>query len=383
MRLSVKRLVLTLSLGAIPACFGPVALVMSNASGQEPAEKPVPVEAKAQVAGAIEEEPVVTSSLTIGSLTIGSKAPAIDVEHWLQEGDDKLEPISNFETGKVYVVEFWATWCPPCIASMPHLAELQKEYKDKNLRIISISDEDLETVQEFLKKPVPNQEDEKTFGELTNAYSLTTDPDQSVYNDYMVAAGQGGIPTAFVVGKTGEIEWIGHPMRMDSVLDDVAAGTWDRAAFAAQMAEEKADEAAMTTASKLFQEGKIDEAAKAVSDRLAKSSSAMSVLQMTSVLLQIGQRGDVPEESLQAAADKLKELSGDAEAMLQPYMFDLRARAFEKLGRLDDAIASEQEAIKRAEGEVKERMISFLEDLRTKKDAPEESAEPKKDGGDN
>ena len=377
MRLSVKRLVLTLSFGAIPACFGPAVLFTNNATAQEAGEQPV--EAKAQVAEEAAAPP---------SLTVGSKAPAIDVEHWLQEGDEKLEPLNKFEEGKVYVVEFWATWCPPCIASMPHLAELQKEYKDKNLRIISISDEDLETVQAFLKKPVPNQEEEKTFAELTNAYSLTTDPDQSVYNDYMVAAGQGGIPTAFVVGKTGEIEWIGHPMSMDSVLEDVVAGTWDRAAFAAQMAEEKADEAAMMTASKLFQEGKIEEASKTVSDRLEKSSSAMSALQMTSVLLQIGQRGDVPTDSLQAAAAKLKDLSGEAEAMLQPYMLDLRARVFEKLGQLDDAIASEQEAIKLADGEVKERMISFLEDLRAKKNAPEEkdtpdTETPEKDGGDN
>lgn len=61
-------------------------------------------------------------------LTIGSRAPALDIEHWVQRagrGDD-FAPITTLEPGKVTVIEFWATWCPPCRASMPHLADLQK-----------------------------------------------------------------------------------------------------------------------------------------------------------------------------------------------------------------------------------------------------------------
>ena len=58
----------------------------------------------------------------------------------------------------------------------------------------------------------------------------------------MQAAGQNGIPTAFLVGKTGLIEWIGHPMTMDKPLAQVVAGDWDRSAFAEQfIAKQKMD----------------------------------------------------------------------------------------------------------------------------------------------
>ena len=50
----------------------------------------------------------------------------------------------------------------------------------------------------------------------------------------MRAAGQSGIPTAFIVGKTGQVEWIGHPMTMDEPLAQVVAGDWDRAAAKAE-----------------------------------------------------------------------------------------------------------------------------------------------------
>ena len=92
---------------------------------------------------------------------------------------------------------------------------------------ISVSDEPLDTIEQFLEL----KRDETTFKELTSDYWLTTDPDGSVKQDYMRAAGQSGIPTAFIVGKTGEVEWIGHPMRIDEPVAQILDGTWDREAY--------------------------------------------------------------------------------------------------------------------------------------------------------
>ena len=97
-----------------------------------------------------------------GLLTVGSKAPSIDVEHWLQDGDGKFSHVKEFKSGKVYIVEFWATWCGPCIAAMPHISELQDKYADKGVQVISVSDEDLETVEGFLEKKVRG-DSEKTY----------------------------------------------------------------------------------------------------------------------------------------------------------------------------------------------------------------------------
>jgi thiol-disulfide isomerase/thioredoxin len=155
-------------------------------------------------------------------LAIGHTAPPIEIEHWIS----KKPPITEFEPGKVYVIEFWATWCGPCVASIPHLHELQVRHGDA-ITVISVSDEPLATIETFLQR----EHEGKTLQDITDSYWLATDPDGSVKEAYMQAAGKGGIPCAFVVGKTAEIEWIGHPMRIDDPVAKIIAGTWDRAAY--------------------------------------------------------------------------------------------------------------------------------------------------------
>lgn len=194
---------------------------------------------------------LVLPSTGAAELTIGSKAPPLSIEHWFH---DKT-PVTAFPPDHVTVVEFWATWCGPCIASIPHLSELQQKYGDA-VTVISVSDEDPATVEAFLDR----EKDDTTFRDITSHYWLTTDPDQSMKNAYMKAAEQSGIPTAFVVGKTGEIEWIGHPMRLDEPLRQIVAGEWDRAAYARQLAEEQKVKSHLPTISRHVREHDYDQA---------------------------------------------------------------------------------------------------------------------------
>jgi len=149
----------------------------------------------------------------------GSLAPPIVIAKWV-----KGEPVESFSSGKVYVVEFWATWCGPCLRSMPHMASLQKEYGDK-VTFIGVSDEDEQTVESFMKR---ESQEGGTWSEVLT-YTIALDDEAQTNAAYMKAANQGGIPCAFVVGKTGNVEWIGHPMSMDEPLEQIVSGSWDSA----------------------------------------------------------------------------------------------------------------------------------------------------------
>ena len=240
-------------------------------------------------------------------LTIGDKAPKLDIEHWVHaEGDE--QKVTVFKTGQVYVVEFWATWCPPCVASMPHLAALQKAYKDRGVTIVSVSDEDLKTVKTFLERPVAGEASQKemTYAMLTKAYSLTTDPDQSTYEDYMVAAAQDGIPTAFLVGKDSKIEWIGHPMDIDEPLEAVLADKWDRKAFAEKIKQEQEEKQALNQIYALLGENKVKEALSKVDELIAKGSSQITDLRLLKLQIVLTQNPEVAGEAAEKIFGTLK-----------------------------------------------------------------------------
>jgi cytochrome c biogenesis protein CcmG, thiol:disulfide interchange protein DsbE len=77
---------------------------------------------------------------------IGAPAP----DFTLQDSDHKVS-LSDYR-GKVVLLNFWATWCPPCIIEMPSLIALQQKMKDKDVVILGVSiDEDEAAYHKFLK----------------------------------------------------------------------------------------------------------------------------------------------------------------------------------------------------------------------------------------
>ena len=140
----------------------------------------------------------------------------------------KGEPV-RLEKGKIYVVEFWATWCGPCRASMPHLTEIQKKYDGKGVTVVGVSKEPLDIVKPFVEQA----------GEQMG-YTVAIDPENRVTDGYMKAFERSGIPAAFIVDGTGHVVWVGHPMDgMDEYLEQIVTGTYDMAAYIAKLAADK------------------------------------------------------------------------------------------------------------------------------------------------
>ena len=153
------------------------------------------------------------------TLTVGDPAPKLQTGKWVQG-----EPVKEFQKGKAYLIEFWATWCPPCRASIPHLNEIYQKFKDKGLVVIGQNcwERDDSLVAPFVQKMGDKMTyrvalDEKTGGGRGK-----------MAQTWMAAADRDGIPCAFLVNTNGVIAWIGHPMALkDSVIEGVLAGTYD------------------------------------------------------------------------------------------------------------------------------------------------------------
>jgi uncharacterized protein (TIGR03435 family) len=114
-------------------------------------------------------------------------APPLSVERLLNAPDGASAEWAHLK-GKVVVVEFWATWCAPCIASIPHLNDLAEQYRGEDVVFISLTDEPLATVESFLKrKPIKGWVALDTDRRAGDAYGVT------------------GIPCTFLIGRTGKI----------------------------------------------------------------------------------------------------------------------------------------------------------------------------------
>jgi thiol-disulfide isomerase/thioredoxin len=155
------------------------------------------------------------ASLLVGSvsaLELGDKAPALQVSEWV-----KGEPVdlASAKQGDIYIIEFWATWCGPCIKNIPHLTDLQAKFKDKGVVVVGVSSEDSETVSEFVQ-----QQGSKM------AYTVAVDDDDMTDEAYLKGLGVTGIPHAVVVND-GKVAWNGHPDSMDHALELIMAGTYD------------------------------------------------------------------------------------------------------------------------------------------------------------
>lgn len=132
---------------------------------------------------------VASAAVQAEDALIGKQAPEIAAMAWLNSAPLTLAALK----GRPVVVEFWATWCPPCRRSVPHLNEVYRKFSPRGVAIVSLTDETYDTVKNFAE-------------ELKISYPVGTgSPTADAY-------GVKGIPHAAVISADGQVLWTGHPM---------------------------------------------------------------------------------------------------------------------------------------------------------------------------
>lgn len=255
---------------------------------QEPTEKVETKEAQKDAKEGKDKKPAKT-------LSVGDPAPALTLDKVIK---GKALP----ESAKTYVVEFWATWCPPCRTSIPHLTELQK--KHPKIPIVGVTNETADEVVPFVEKLGAKMD-----------YIVALDKGRTTSNDWMRAAGQGGIPTAFVVHE-GRLAFIGHPMdkEFDKALKLIADGTFDISVAIKSAEKAKILETIQNDVVIQVRKGKFDEALVVLDkakDKLPDSEGKLAFLRFQ--VLNMGKKDDQLPDLAKVLATRI--LADDAQTL--------------------------------------------------------------------
>lgn len=338
------------------------------------------------------------------TLGLGDPAPKLVVKEFL-----KGEPVRGFEPGKTYVVEFWATWCGPCLATIPHLTELQKKYQDIRFIGVSIWEDEPKEVAPFVKE----MGDKMGYRVAVDAVPDGAEPEAgSMAKAWMDAAGEGGIPAAFIVNGEGKIAWIGHPLLMDEPLAKIADGSYDLKAAVAERKEALEREAKLLAIYDKLEKAEDDPKAmlKILDEAIAADASFEADLGIDKFQLLLGDLNDpkqaheygkhLAEKVLQENADALNEIAWsivDPEAEHKPsaplvalaleaarkadklekgenpFIADTLAKALFDSGDPVQALITQERAVRLARGTPLEEDESVLDRLETYRKAVKKS----------
>jgi len=190
------------------------------------------------------------------TLGVGDPAPPIPAGvAWLQG-----EPVERLDDGRVYAIDFWSTWCGPCIVSIPEIERMHESLREQGVVVIG--------AHIWPSADAPDPADFLDAQGEAMTYTVAVDESDAMATAFMEAAGRNSIPTMMIIGRDGRIAWIGHPMdNARDIAEQVAAGAFDLEAAAAAQANREAAAACAAEANQLAMEGdwdaalaKIDEA---------------------------------------------------------------------------------------------------------------------------
>jgi len=163
------------------------------------------------------------------SISVGDVMPTLTDVTWL-----KGEPVTEWEPGQIYVIDFWATWCGPCRLSMPHLNDLAKRYRGKGVTLIGAAiwprSGQIPTI-DWVKDHDAEMD-----------YPIAEDIDRKTATAFMDAVGRTSIPSTMIIGRDGRLAWHGNPFFwVEEVLEAVVEGNYDAEAMQ-KMFDERLEE---------------------------------------------------------------------------------------------------------------------------------------------
>jgi thiol-disulfide isomerase/thioredoxin len=165
------------------------------------------------------------------AVQVGEPAPALGADvRWI-----KGAPVPEFQKGRVYVIDLWGTWCPPCLADIPHLKKVAEQYRGKGVVFIAIAISP--------EAGIPPEEFVRSKGELM-PYMVAEDVADRIdkrWADPNGSSGAGSYPTLAIVDQDGAIAFIGrgYPIRgFEETLAKVVERKWDVNGAAAKVKAE-------------------------------------------------------------------------------------------------------------------------------------------------
>src|SRR3990172_7226006 len=302
-------------------------------------------------------------------LKVGDPAPTLKIKEWVR-GD--AVNLAKDAAKKIHMVEFWATWCPPCKASVPLLTQFQKKHA-KDLVIIGVTDPDPyrnspTEIKEFVKEQGKNM-----------MYTVALDDNGATSKAYLPSE-MVGIPYASLVGRDGRVVWEGSPLdpSWEKVIPEVIAGSDDGAAAKAAANVEQEVGKRFQSLEMAYQMGQMDIVWSGVIDILKIDPANETAMQLlTGLYVSEPKKAD---EFKTWAKGHIAKHKGDAKAMhrlavtlcsnddfasrtpdlaleaakaayevsKQSWAIEIYAKALYQVGNLDRAISLQQEAVSAA-----------------------------------
>ncbi len=153
-----------------------------------------------------QEAPVTIQATAPHALDVSASPPA--PRFTLLDLDGKAHSLDDWR-GKVVLINFWATWCPPCVHEIPELIRLQDELSGQGLQVVGISDESVEDIRTFMNKVAFN-------------YPILRNPPEQGDLSINYGNSQGVLPYSVLIDRQGRIRQVYRgALQFDTLRSDL------------------------------------------------------------------------------------------------------------------------------------------------------------------